>query len=91
MRVIQRVSSHALANPEVCRTLLNGLKAKSELACTKENECDVLSYIGDSIKNTIKQTNKTLWFVYGERFRQIFILEDAIGSHACSLEVLLCV
>jgi hypothetical protein len=28
---------------------------------------------------------------YGARFRQKFTLEDAIGSHACSLEALVCV
>jgi hypothetical protein len=29
--------------------------------------------------------------LHGARFRQKFTLEDAIGSHACSLEALACV
>jgi hypothetical protein len=42
---------------------------------------------GEQYRGAIAPTQLTIKYcMYGARFRQDFALEDAIGSHACSLE-----
>jgi hypothetical protein len=59
-----------------------------DLCRTPLNELKVPDLLSSVVVS--KQGNGDM-AVYGARFRQKFTLEDAIGSHACSLEALACV